>query len=269
MKIKLLNEPNYLLSATQQVLFNRGIKDIEHYLNVSAKDVNQPEAFGKEILDKSIKMLLSHVAENHDMLLLVDADNDGYTSSALFANYLYKIFPAYVENHLKYFFHSGKQHGLNDVLDIAKKYKIVICIDSSNDYEEHEILAKNGTDILVLDHHEADKISEYAYVINNQLCDYPNKELSGVGVAYQFCRYIDKILDKNYADEFLDLVASGLMGDLMSMKSLETKYLIFQGFKRENIKNPFIYHMCIKNEFSLNKSDYKPSSNNDLFISPM
>lgn len=270
MKIKLINEPNYSFNATQQVLFNRGIKDIEHYLNTSIEDVSPPENFGEEILNKSIKKLLIHISNNDDILLIVDSDNDGYTSSALFINYLYKIFPTFVKEHLKYIYHEGKQHGLSDSLDIAKKYKMIICIDSSsNDYEEHKILADNGIDILVLDHHEADKVSEYAYIINNQLSNYPNKELSGVGVAYQFCRYIDKILNKNYANDFLDLVASGLMGDLMSMKSLETKYLIFEGFKEENIKNPFIYNMCVKNSFSLNKADYKPSKNNNLFITPM
>ena len=270
MKIKLINEPNYSFNATQQVLFNRGIKDIEHYLNTSIKDVSPPEDLGKDVLNNSIKKLLTHISNNDDILLIVDSDNDGYTSSALFINYLYKIFPTFVIEHLKYIFHEGKQHGLSDSLEIAKNFKMVICIDSSsNDYNEHEILTKSGIDVLVLDHHEADKVSEYAYIINNQLCDYPNKELSGVGIAYQFCRYIDKILDKNYANDFLDLVASGLMGDLMSMKSFETKYLIFEGFKEENIKNPFIYNMCIKNSFSMNKSEYKPSKNNNLFITPM
>lgn len=270
MKIKLINEPNRSFSATQQVLFNRGITNTFEYLNVSEKNLNPPEALGEENLKRGLKILFQHITNSDDILLLVDADNDGYTSSALFANYLYKTFPAFVQEHLKFFFHDGKQHGLNDVIDIAKKYKMVICIDSSsNDYEEHKILYDNKTDVLVLDHHEADKISEYACVINNQLCDYPNKELSGVGIAYQFCRYIDKMLNKNYADDFLDLVASGLTGDMMSMKSLETKYLIFKGFKKENIKNPFILNMCTKNNFSLNKADYRPSENNDLFITPM
>lgn len=37
----------------------------------------------------------------------------------------------------------------------------------SNDYEEHALLASKGIDVLVIDHHEADKVSEYACVINN------------------------------------------------------------------------------------------------------
>lgn len=56
---------------------------------------------------------------------------------------------------------------------------------------------------------------------------------------------------------------------MMSLLSIETKHLIFKGFKDENIKNPFIFEMIRKNDFSLNKSDYKPSANNGLRISPM
>ena len=78
----------------------------------------------------------------------------------------------------------------------------------------------------------ADKISEDAIVINNQLSDYPNKELSGVGIVWQFCRFIDEILNINNANEFLDLVALGLCADMMSLRAFETRYLITKGFKK-------------------------------------
>ena len=83
----------------------------------------------------------------------------------------------------------------------------------------------------------ADKISEDAIIINNQLSDYPNKELSGVWVTWQFCRYIDKLNKTNFAEKYYDLVALGNMADMMSLKSIETKHLILKGFKEENIIN--------------------------------
>jgi len=43
-----------------------------------------------------VKMLIKHINANDDMLIQVDADCDGFTSSAIFINYLYKVFPAYV-----------------------------------------------------------------------------------------------------------------------------------------------------------------------------
>ena len=160
--------------------------------------------------------------------------------------------------------HEGKQHGLSDcyslILDSCDLYNLVICPDSSsNDYQEHQILDEAGVGILVLDHHLADHISENAVIINNQLSDYPNKELSGVGVTWQFCRYIDSILKTNYADNFIDLVALGLCADMMSLRSFETRQLITKGFKKDNIKNPFIDYMIDKNSFPLSKADYQSS----------
>ena len=102
----------------------------------------------------------------------------------------------------------------------------------SNDYEYHKLLQEKNIDVLVLDHHLAPKISDYAVIINNQLSNYPNKELSGVGVTWQFCRYIDSMLNINYADDFLDLVALGLDADMMSLRSFETRYLITKGFRK-------------------------------------
>lgn len=109
--------------------------------------------------------------------------------------------------------HNGKQHGLKDCIDKiqTKKYKLVLCPDSaSNDFEEHARIKAYGGNTIVLDHHLADKISEDAIIINNQLSNYPNKELSGVGIVWQFCRFLDKSLRLCNADEFLDLVALGL-----------------------------------------------------------
>jgi len=58
---------------------------------------------------------------------------------------------------------------------------------------------------------------------------YSNKTLSGVGVVYKFCQYIDKFLDKNYADDLLDLVAVGMVSDMMDLRSFETRELISLG----------------------------------------
>lgn len=158
--------------------------------------------------------------------------------------------------------HDSKQHGLSDCIDfiLEKQYELVLCPDSSsNDYDKHKLLTEKNIDVIVLDHHLADYVSPNAVIINNQLSDYPNKELSGVGIVWQFCRYIDMVLETNYANDFLDLVALGNCGDMMSLRSFETRYLITKGFKKENIKNPFIDYMLDKNSFPLSKADYVSS----------
>ena len=219
-------------------------------------------SLGETNLKNGLMAIINTVKEDADALVIVDCDCDGYTSAALLINYLYKLFPSWVINHLDWYMHDSKQHGLSDCMDFVLTHNpmLVICPDSSsNDYNYHKILADKNIQVLVLDHHLADHISENAIIINNQLSDYPNKELSGVGVVWQFCRYVDTWLNVHFADDFIDLVALGNDGDMMSLKSLETRYLITKGFKKENIKNPFIDYMLDKNSFPLSKADYASS----------
>lgn len=249
--IKPIN-PNY--SATEQILTNRGLPHslLKEYLNTTDEHINSYELFGKENLFNAANALIQTILDEKDAWLIIDSDCDGFTSSALLLNYLYMQFPAWVENHLNWFMHEGKQHGLSDfnIDALDEKVKLFLIPDAgSNDYEYHKKLAEKGVRIVILDHHEAEKISEHAIVINNQLSDYPNKDMSGVGVTWQFCKYLDSLVDTNYADNFLDLVALGMDADMMSMLSLETKHLITKGLQQ--IKNPFFDAMVEKNSYSM------------------
>lgn len=256
MKYKLINEIDNSLTPIQQVLSNRGIKlsDIHHYLNTTDADINDAETFGSERMKAAAAALISAIQNNEKAVVIVDCDCDGYTSAAIIINYLYDLFPNWVENNLDYFLHEDKTHGLSDCCDFIEDngYSLIIAPDSSsNDYEYHKKLHDQGRTIIILDHHEADHIPTEAICINNQLSDYPNKQLSGAGVVWQFCRYLDKLMNKNNAEQYIDLAALGNCGDMMSLKSIETKHIITKGFKDENIKNPFIYGMAEKNAYSL------------------
>ena len=192
-------------------------------------------------------MLIRHVSQNDKIFIQVDSDCDGYTSAAILINYLNCLFPHFVQTKISYRIHDGKQHGLlTDT--IPNDIKLVIAPDSSsNDYTEHEELAKRGIDVLVLDHHEAEEYSKFACVINNQMCDYPNKSLSGAGVVYKFCCYLDKLLNSNYAEDFLDLATVGLIADVMPLKDFETRHLILKGM--QGFRNPLLKTMVEKDDF--------------------
>ena len=191
--------------------------------------------------------------------LIADSDCDGFTSSALLYNYLYDAFPTWVAAHLHILLHDSKQHGLSDHIQFleegrlasGKPFLILIPDAGSNDTEQCKKLNELNCSIIVLDHHICDRENPYAFIINNQNSDYPNKELSGVGVTWQFCRYLDELLDKNYADNYLDLVALGNVADMMSLTSIETKHLIQEGLKEDNLHNPFMSYMIDKNSYSI------------------
>lgn len=237
------------LTAVEQVLANRGIApdNVDHYLNTTDADILDPKLVMN--MREGAQMLIKHIAQNDKVLVQIDSDCDGYTSAATLINYLNCLFPGFVQNNLFYRIHTGKQHGI--LLDtVPSDVKLVIAPDSSsNDYDEHAQLRKEGVDVLVIDHHEADMISENAVIINNQLCDYPTKSLSGVGMVYKFCSYIDELLNVDYADQFLDLVALGMVADMMDLRDYETRHLITRGL--ENIRNPYFKGMVDKQSYSL------------------
>ena len=255
MKYKLIAKPNKNYSPMQQILVNRGIdvKDIEHYLKTSDADILNPDLLDN--MTEGVKRLVSAIKNQEKMFLIVDCDADGFTASAALVNYIYKVFPSAMEL-LSIQLHEGKEHGIEEKwLEeiVANEYKLVICPDaSSNDYEQHKFLKDNGIDVLVLDHHDAEEVSENAIIINNQLSDYPNKTLSGVGVVYKFCSKIDELMKIKEADTILDLVSLGMIADMMDMRNFETKHLIQKGLTR--IENPFFRALVERQAYSIGET---------------
>ena len=249
MEYQLINKPISRLQEIEQILMNRGIPlvDVYRYLHTSPVDIIPPTEIAN--IKEGASLLVKHISQNSKVMLQIDSDCDGFTSFAVFMNYLNNLFPAFVQNNIVYKTHKGKSHGI-DIDEIPKDTKLVIALDaSSNEYEIHQKLREAGMDVLIIDHHEATEVSPDACVINNQLCDYPNKSLSGVGMVYKFCCYLDQLLGVDHADKYLDLVALGMIADMMDLRYFETKHLIQLGC--ENIRSPFIKMMMARNEYSI------------------
>ena len=256
MNYTLIQSTEKAQSVVEQVLLNRGLTadKIARYINPTAD-----EEFSPRFLDNIVqaaKKLLITIFNQEDIYVQIDSDCDGYTSSALLLNYLHRLFPAYVENHISYGVHNKKHHGIN-IDDVPKGIKLVVIPDaSSNEVELHKQLWDEGIQTIILDHHHAPiDESDPAIIVNNQMCGYPNKALSGVGIVYKFCLVIDEILGESYADNYLDLVALGMIADMMDLRELETRYLIVEGLK--DIRNPFFLEMVNKNEFKI-KGEFNP-----------
>lgn len=241
-KTNLIANENFL----KDFLEERNIKDLQLFLHPSEKELHD-----FMLLDNIItaaNCLIKHVENNDNIFIQIDSDTDGYTSAAIMYLYIKKMNPSIV---IDWRVHDGKQHGI--ILDtIPEETQLVIAPDSSsNDYEQHQILKDKGIDVIVLDHHEADNgYSPNAIVVNNQLSqNYPNKSLCGAGVVYKFCCCLDNILETNYALEFIDLAATGMIGDMMELFDLETRYIVDTGIN--NVKNIGLMSMLEKQAYSM------------------
>lgn len=246
MEYQLINSVDPTKSIIQQVLNNRGIKDVLHYLNTTDDDLNSPMLLAN--IEQAARTLLRH-CQNGKVYVQIDEDADGYTSGAILLNYLHRIIPSIVDCNFNYGLRDLKLHGI-DMDNIPADTTLVVVPDAgSSELEKCEQLQQHGIEVIILDHHMSDVINTSAIVVNNQLCDYPNKTLSGAGIVYKFCKYLDSILELNIADDFIDLAMLGIIADVMSLQNYETVQIIRTGIK--NIKNPFIKTMVQKNAYSL------------------
>jgi len=260
MKTRLVNK-DIRSNYTIELLKERGLtdKEIDYFLNIPDDSALQdPIAFNNINAGLSMFRDMMRLGEDKQIYVVVDSDTDGLTSAAIFILYLRKFNTAV---QIIPILHEGKGHGLADTIDIIlaeqeenQNIEFVVLPDSSsNDYEYHEQLGEQGIQCLILDHHIVEpntKFSSHAVIINNQLSkNYKNKDLSGAGVTWQFCRYVDKHYGVSYANELIDLAALGLVSDMMSVLSLENRYIIHTGLN--NINNYFFKALCNKQAFSM------------------
>jgi single-stranded-DNA-specific exonuclease len=188
MKVNLINE-NFQNNYVANLLAARGVASVEDYYKPTAEYLQSPNDFKDIRLAAALytRVVLNDKPPYSKILIVVDSDNDGYTSAAIIYQYTKRL-----NCHCKidYWLHEGKQHGLQDHIDRLMEenceYDLIILPDSSsNDAHYHDMLEEINTPCLILDHHLTDvKLSYNAVVVNNQLSpNYHNKELTGAGVV--------------------------------------------------------------------------------------
>ena len=249
MKVK-CNIPNIYDNYSETLLQYYGVDNVDYYINPDGAALSEPTLLNN--IEKGYELYKRVCDSNGKILLIVDCDVDGYTSSAIFYQYTKLLYP---NIQINYLLHKGKAHGLEDHIDWIEKnpiFDLVVCPDSSsNDFGYHERLKILGIPCLVIDHHITDvEISDNAVVINNQLSpNYPNPDNTGAGLVYQFCRYLDMKYDVHYADRFVDLAALGIDGDMGDLRNVENRYILKKGFA--NIQNFFFKILIDKQSYSM------------------
>lgn len=243
---------------------NEGYNDL--YFNPTKENLLNP--LDLEQIEELYQVFISGIQKGKEFHICVDPDVDGATSSSILYLYMEKYLrPLYPNFKISYHVPDGKAHGLDTLIDYfteVKRGDIILVPDAgSNDFESHKILSDLGYQILCLDHHLCPERSDNAIVVNNQMSPrYENKALSGVGVVYKFLQYCDSQLNLNGADEFLDLVAMGEIGDAMDMNTLENRYICKAGLSR--IKNPYFKALLKLQAYSI--FGIKPEEFTDEFL---
>lgn len=261
MQYKLIgvNDTNNIIKT---VLNNRGIADYNTYLNLTKEVVQDYNKLSN--IQQAVQCFIKHYEAYDKIVVMPDEDCDGYTSSAMLYLYVKALDPNYP---IFYVMHSRpKMHGLNsnEYMKIPEDTKLLIMADAgTNDANECNMLIEKGTDVIILDHHDANhqdeteeevnyQTAEYnnAIIVNNQLSpEYCNKDLSGAGVVYRFLQALDEEMWEDHADDFLDLCFVGNVADVMDIRNFETRYFINRGIS--NFKNKFLVALAKAQEYSM------------------
>ena len=221
-----------LLDSLNEVTFLRaylrvcGIDDVDAYLHPDKIEYQSPDMYKN--MDVAALLLKQHLTKMSRIAVLCDEDDDGLCSCVIIADMLKRLNAEY-----RIFFHTvAKAHGiradssdkvLDDILEYAPS--LLIIPDASADRESCQTLREHDCDVLILDHHLYDfSNNPYAVIVNCLQQSDTNQSASGALVASKF---VNAVLG-NKKDEYADLVAMSLIGDIMDLRDLENRAYINQ-----------------------------------------
>lgn len=229
------------------ILENRGIKDVEHFLNPREEDLLPLDSLMK--IDDARQIIENGLDNNKNFGVHWDVDTDGVSSGTIMTRYLRNY-----TDRVSSYINTGKAHGLIEQdLEQFNGVDILIVVDSlDKDTSQYEELHNRGIQIIVLDHHAIDTNVDYdkfVTLVSSQR-NYDNLSLSGAGVVWKFCKYLDEYFMNDYADEYVDLAACGILADVcdVSEDNKENRYIVNEGLK--NLKNPAIKKIIGSYEFN-------------------
>lgn len=240
------NSLNDIDNPKQTILLNRGIENWKQYLNLNEDCTHDFNLLDN--IDKAVSCFINHIEKKSRIHIIVDSDVDGYTSASMVYRYIKHLGE---DINVTYSLHTKKQHGISEDVEIPDDCELLIVPDAgSNDVEQCKELTEKGIDVIILDHHICDKQNDVAIVVNNQMCDYPNKNFCGAGIVYKFLKAVDEELWEDYADKMLDIVALGNISDVMDMRECETRYYVDLGLTK--IRSKLFKALIEKQSYSMN-----------------
>jgi len=220
---------------TDVLLEDRKISDKELFLSPQFEALHDP--FLMMNMQKAIDRILLAEKKKEKVVVYGDYDIDGVTSTILIVELLEKMG---LEATGKIPHRVDDGYGLNiKHIDKFKEKGVSLIITVDNGIAAFEAIKKANElniDVVVLDHHTPqDKLPE-AIILNplQEGCNYPNKDLCGVGIAYKFLQAMGKVLpdifDEGYIKWQIDLVAMGTVADCMKLID-ENRIFVEYGLK--------------------------------------
>lgn len=227
---------------TAQLLINRGCENTEDARKFLRKETEQlHDPFLMKDMDKAAERIVAALENEEKIVIYGDYDVDGVTS----VSSLYLYLQAHDAN-VSYYIpcRNGEGYGINEgaIQKLAQAgAQLIVTVDTGiTAVAEAEYAKTLGVDLVITDHHEChSEIPSAVAVVNPRQpdCEYPFKELAGVGVVFKLICAIEAVLHpedalldcvRRISKEYGDLVAIGTVADVMPVKD-ENRLIISYG----------------------------------------
>lgn len=193
------------------------------------------------------ELLVKGLLSQEKLLIVGDFDADGATSTALLYRCLKSLGYVNIDFLVPNRFEYG--YGLTpEIVDLAigSLPDMIITVDNGISSVDGVQKARDaGIKVLITDHHLPGKITPNANAIvnpNQHGCEFPSKNLAGVGVIYyvmlalrarlrELAWFVDNNIPEPNMAQFLDLVALGTVADVVPL-DFNNRILVSQGLKR-------------------------------------
>ncbi len=202
-------------------------EEINDFCNPKLSQLCDP--FEMWSMNKAVERIIKAIDKEERIVVFGDFDADGITSTVILVDALRKL-GAKVSYRIPNRKDDG--HGLKTYLidEISTKNVslIITCDCGVNDKKEVEHAAAKGIDVIISDHHTSDKTNfpkQAIAVLNPRIsqCNYPEKELSGAGVAFKLVSALAQEMFDNFEEitdfltPYLEIVTIGTIADCVPL----------------------------------------------------
>ena len=221
------------------VLYGRGFRDppsARRFLCPSLDDLHDPLAMRD--MDRALERLKRAIHDREKILVYGDYDVDGATSVVILKRSI-ELAGGVVGFHVPDRLKDG--YGMRpEIVESAAERGVSLIISVDTGIRAAEVVRRArelGIDVIITDHHLPEAELPPALAVlnpNRRDCEYPEKNLCGVGVAFKLVQALVGTLDwpldkrRRILESFLKLVAIGTVADVVPLTG-ENRIIVKHG----------------------------------------
>ena len=239
-EIERLSRESRIPYTIARILINRGIEtpeQVERFFNPSNTHLHDP--FLMRDMEPAVERIVKALGRRERIAIYGDYDVDGITAASMLYLFLKDLggdAVPYIPDR------QNEGYGISEtgILELGRGGAgLIVSVDCGiTSIAEARIARSHGIDLIISDHHEPGDFLPEALAVcdpKREGCEYPFKELSGVGVAYKIAQGIVQRLnlETEYTEKYMDLVALGSAADIVPLVD-ENRVFVKLGLEKIN-----------------------------------